>query len=88
MATLYGGIDLHSSNSYCGITDKMDRWVKHKRIVNRIEDMTDFFDEYKDRLEGIVLESTIKECLGTVPLLLTRCHQIGYNNKVSALTRQ
>jgi len=58
MATLYGGIDLHSSNCYCGITDKKDKWVKHKRIVNRIEDVTDFFDEYKDQLEGVVLEST------------------------------
>jgi transposase len=58
MDTLYGGIDLHSSNSYCGIIDKADRWVKHKRIVNRIEDVTAFFDEYKDRLKGVVLEST------------------------------
>jgi len=58
MDTLYGGIDLHSSNSYCGITDESDRWVKHRRIVNRIEDVTNFFDEYKDQLKGIVLEST------------------------------
>jgi len=58
MATLYGGIDLHSSNSYCGIIDEKDNWIKHKRIANRIKDVTSFFDEYKDQLKGVVLEST------------------------------
>jgi len=58
MGTLYGGIDLHSSNSYCGIIDKADKWVVHRRLPNKIELVKSFFDSYKEELEGIVIEST------------------------------
>jgi len=58
MGTLYGGIDLHSSNSYCGIIDKADKWVAHRRLPNKIEEIKGFFDSYKEDLEGIVIEST------------------------------
>lgn len=58
MGTLYGGIDLHSSNSYCGIIDETDKWVAHKRLPNKIEEIKGFFDSYKEDLAGIVIEST------------------------------
>lgn len=58
MGTLYGGIDLHSSNSYCGIIDERDNWVKHRRLPNKIEEIKKFFDEYKNELKGVVIEST------------------------------
>jgi len=58
MGTLYGAVDLHSSNCYCGIIDDADRWVTHRRVANRIEEVRDFFGEHKEELKGIVMEST------------------------------
>lgn len=58
MGILYGAIDLHSSNCYCGITDQKDEWVKHKRLKNRLKDVNEFFKTNKENLEGIVIEST------------------------------
>ena len=58
MGILYGGIDLHSSNCYCGIIDEQDRWVKQKRLKNRIEEVREFFEDHKGELKGIVMEST------------------------------
>ena len=58
MGTLYGGIDLHSSNCYCGVIDDADRWVVHKRLPNNIKNIKNFFGKYKDLLAGIALEST------------------------------
>jgi len=58
MSALYGAIDLHSSNSCCGITDQKDEWVKYKRLKNRLSDVDDFFKENKEELESIVVEST------------------------------
>jgi transposase len=58
MSILYGGIDLHSSNSYCGVIDEHDQWVRHRRLRNNLEDVKNFFAEYKNNLAGIVIEST------------------------------
>lgn len=58
MDTLYGAIDLHSSNCYCGIIDEADRWVAHMRLKNSIEEVKDFFGGYKKELKGIAMEST------------------------------
>ncbi|GEM_PF-2148719 len=58
MSILYGGIDLHASNCYCGIIDEQDRWVKQKRLKNSIEEVKEFFEDHKNELKGIVMEST------------------------------
>ncbi|MBF0252795.1 MAG: IS110 family transposase [Candidatus Omnitrophica bacterium] len=58
MGQLYGAIDLHSTNSYCGVTDENDNWIKHKRLRNRIEDIEEFFNPYKDNISSIGIEST------------------------------
>ena len=58
MSTLYGGIDLHSSNCYCGIINEKDEWVKRKRMKNKMEDVDNFFKKYKQDLAGIAMEST------------------------------
>jgi transposase len=58
MGILYGAIDLHSSNCYCGIIDGHDQWVAHRRLRNNIDDVKRFFGEYKTELNGIAMEST------------------------------
>ena len=58
MRLLYGAIDLHASNCYCGIINDKDMWIKHKRLANSMKEVNEFFKEYKDQLGGIVLEST------------------------------
>ena len=58
MSTLYGGIDLHSTNSYCGVIDEKGQWISHRRIRNNIDEITHFFSTYKEQLAGIVVEAT------------------------------
>ncbi|MBU0769290.1 MAG: IS110 family transposase [Candidatus Omnitrophota bacterium] len=58
MGTLYGAIDLHSTNCYCGVIDEKDQWVSHKRIKNDIEKVKSFFEPHKENLAGIAIEST------------------------------
>jgi transposase len=58
MGILYGAIDLHSSNCYCGVIDEQDDWVSHRRIKNNIEEVRGFFKKHKETLAGIVVEST------------------------------
>ena len=58
MDQLYASIDLHSTNSYCGIIDKNRDWVKHKRLKNRFEDIDAFFKPYKNQISAIAIEST------------------------------
>lgn len=77
MGTLYGGIDLHSSNCYCGIIDEADRWVKQKRLNNKIEDVKDFFEDHKNDLKGIAMESTYNGYW-----LMDGLSEAGYNVKL------
>lgn len=78
MGILYGGIDLHSSNCYCGIIDETDQWVKHKRLKNRIEEVKDFFGDYKADIKGIVMESTYNGYW-----LMDGLMEAGYNVKLA-----
>jgi len=58
MGQLYASIDLHSTNSYCGIVDENDNWIKHKRLRNRLEDIEGFFNPYKKEITAVGIEST------------------------------
>src|SRR5437868_2054403 len=55
---LYGGIDLHSNNSYVVLLDETDKVVYQKRLANDLEILLKELKPYQDRLEGIVVEST------------------------------
>lgn len=35
MRQLYTGIDLHSNNSYIGVSDQEDKRIYHKKLPNR-----------------------------------------------------
>ncbi len=56
---LYGAIiDLHSNNSYLGIMDEQDNRVYKKRLPNDLGTILHSLSPYRERLEGIVVEST------------------------------
>ena len=55
---LYGAVDLHSNNSYVAITDEKDNVIKHKRLPNDLNEIDEFFEGYKEKLEDLVVEST------------------------------
>ncbi len=54
----YVGIDLHSTNSYIGIIDKTGKKVSHKKVQNDINTISATFEPLKERITGIVIEST------------------------------
>jgi len=55
---LYAGIDLHSNNSVISVLDEQDRLVAEKRLNNELERIVLFLAEFKQALEGVVVEST------------------------------
>jgi len=55
---LYAGIDLHSSNNYIGILDETDKRVFGKRIDNHLPCVLSALEPFKNKLEGVVVEST------------------------------
>ena len=54
----YAGIDLHSSNNYLGIIDDNDKRLYSKRIPNELSHVLMALEPFRDRLEGVVVEST------------------------------
>jgi transposase len=54
----YAGIDLHSSNNYVGIIDEDDKRLFGKRLPNELDHVLTALEPFRDRLEGIVVEST------------------------------
>jgi len=58
MQRLYGAFDLHSSNSYLGISDDKDRRVYKKRLPNKPDVILTELEPYRENLTGIVVEST------------------------------
>lgn len=54
----YGGIDLHSNNSYLGIIDKKEREVFKKKLPNDLSEIERALKPYRKDLEGIAVEST------------------------------
>ena len=55
---LYAGLDLHSRNTYIGILDQNLKRVFKKRVVNDLEILLETLDPFRDRLKGLVVEST------------------------------
>ena len=55
---LYAGIDLHSNNSYLGISDEEDRRHYMKRLPNQADVILAELEPYRADLAGIVVEST------------------------------
>ena len=55
---LYCGIDLHSNNSYVAILDDKDSIVYQKRLTNDIGMILEALSPYRERIAGIVVEST------------------------------
>src|SRR5947209_8414486 len=56
--TLCAAIDLHSDNGYYGIIDEQGRRMFDKRLPNNLEIILKELAPFKERLKGIVVEST------------------------------
>ena len=55
---VYAGIDLHSTNNYTGVIDGKSRRLYGKRLPNHMASILLSLEPYKERLEGVVVEST------------------------------
>jgi transposase len=55
---LYGAIDLHSNNNVMVLSDEQDQVVYAKRLPNERPLIAQQLTGYRDRLQGIVVEST------------------------------
>ena len=55
---LYGGIDLHSINSVVVLLDEEDQVVYEKRLPNDLSYLLLELGPYRERIEGLVVEST------------------------------
>lgn len=55
---LYAGVDLHSNNNYLGIMDQKDKRVHKKKLPNELPEVLRELEQYRDKLEGVVIEST------------------------------
>jgi transposase len=55
---LYGAIDLHSNNNVTVLIDEQDQVVYQKRLPNDMPLIAQQLSGYRDRLQGIVVEST------------------------------
>ena len=55
---LYAGIDLHSNNNYLGIMDEKEKKVFKMKIPNELPKILLALEPYRNKLEGIVIEST------------------------------
>jgi hypothetical protein len=55
---LYGGLDLHSRNTFIGILDKERKRVFKDRVPNDLGLIVKTLDPFRDELQGLVVEST------------------------------
>ena len=55
---LYGGVDLHSTNSVVAVTDEQDTVVYRRRVPNDLDTILSALAPYQEYLEGLVVEST------------------------------
>ena len=51
---LYAGNDLHSNNTYLGISDEQDKRIDHKRLPNMPDVILAELEPYKKDLAGRV----------------------------------
>jgi transposase len=55
---LYSGLDLHSRNTYIGILDTDFKRVFKKRIPNKLDQILETLEPFREQLKGLVIEST------------------------------
>ncbi len=55
---LYGGIDLHSTNSVVVLSDEQDRVVYQRRLPNDVQSILSGLQAYQESIVGLVVEST------------------------------
>jgi transposase len=55
---LLAGIDLHSDNGYLGISDMHGNRIYDKKLPNKLPEVLSALEPYRDRLKGVVIEST------------------------------
>jgi transposase len=55
---LLAGIDLHSDNGYLGIADMQGNRIYDKKLPNKLPEVLSALEPYRDRLKGVVIEST------------------------------
>jgi transposase len=55
---LYTGMDLHSNNTYIGISTENDQRVFKGRFPNKLPVILEVLEPYKEEIVGIVVEST------------------------------
>jgi hypothetical protein len=55
---LYAGIDLHSNNCMVVIQDEQDNVVGRRRIANDLGSVSAWLEPHRERLAGVVVEST------------------------------
>ncbi len=55
---LYGGIDLHSTNSVVALTDEQDKIAYQRRLSNDLALILRELQPYEPSIEGLVVEST------------------------------
>ncbi len=53
---LYTGMDLHSNNTYIGISDEDDKRVFKGRFPNQLPVILKVLEPYKEKIVGIVVE--------------------------------
>lgn len=57
-SVLFAGLDLHSSNVFCGIKDKSGAIVFRRRLPNDLTTILQMLEGYRAQLKGIAVEST------------------------------
>lgn len=55
---LYGAIDLHSNNSVTVVSDEQDQALYNRRLPNDLPTILRAFEPYRQKLQGIAVEST------------------------------
>ena len=55
---LYSGLDLHSRNTYIGILETDFKRVFKKRIPNKLDQILETLEPFREQLKGLVVEST------------------------------
>jgi len=56
---LYSAIDLRSNNSHVAIIDDQQNRVFYRKLANDAKLIANAFAPYRERLKGIVIESTL-----------------------------
>ena len=58
MEKLYCGIDLHSNNNYIVVSNGNENKLLQKRLPNDLIEVKRILNPFKDRIQGVVVEST------------------------------